>query len=47
MSETKTLSEDNAPLAWLNLLCATLLAYGLGRIHGMRDGLENERALHE
>ena len=34
-------------LGWLNLLCATLLAYGLGRIHGMRDGLKHDRALHE
>ena len=42
-----TLSEANAHLAWLNLLCAALLAYGLGRIHGMRDSLKDERALHE
>ncbi len=34
-------------LGWLNLLCAALLAYGLGRIHGMRDGLKHDRALHE
>ena len=34
-------------LGWLNLLCAALLSYGLGRIHGMRDGLKNERTLHE
>ena len=34
-------------MGWLNLLCAALLAYGLGRIHGMRDGLKNERSLHE
>lgn len=34
-------------LGWLNLLCATLLAYGLGRIRGKQDTLEEERALHE
>lgn len=34
-------------IAILNLLCAALLAYGLGRIHGMKAMLEDERALHE
>lgn len=34
-------------LGWLNLLCATLLAYGLGRIRGKQDTLEEGRALHE
>ena len=34
-------------LGWLNLLCAALVAYGIGRIHGMRDGLEKDRSLHE
>ena len=32
---------------WLNLLCATLLMYGLGRIHGKIEALEKERKLHE
>ena len=31
----------------MNLLVATLLMYGLGRIHGMKDALEKERLLHE
>lgn len=31
----------------VNLLCSVLLAYGLGRIHGMNASLEEERALHE
>ncbi|MBR3544590.1 MAG: DUF2812 domain-containing protein, partial [Oscillospiraceae bacterium] len=31
----------------INLLCATLLMYGLGRITGKRDQLEKERELHE
>lgn len=34
-------------LGWINLLCATLLMYGLGRIHGKKEALEKERALHE
>lgn len=38
---------SGASLAWLNLLCATFLAYGLGRIRGKQDTLEEERALHE
>ena len=33
--------------AWINLLCATLLMYGLGRIHGKKDALKDERILHE
>ena len=53
MSETKTLHkwfwvwEFEKEERWLNLLCATLLAYGLGRIRGKQDTLEEERALHE
>ena len=31
----------------VNLLCATLLMYGLGRIHGKKEALEKERKLHE
>ena len=31
----------------INLLCAALLSYGLGRIHGKKEALENERLLHE
>ena len=34
-------------IGWVNLLCATLLMYGLGRIHGKKETLENERALRE
>ena len=34
-------------LGWLNLLCATLLMYALGRIHGKKEALERERELHE
>ena len=32
---------------WLNLLCATLLMYALGRIHGKMESLENDRLLLE
>ena len=32
---------------WINLLCATLLMYALGRIHGKKEALERERFLHE
>lgn len=31
----------------INLLCATLLMYGLGRIHGKKESLEKEREIHE
>ena len=33
--------------AFVNLLCAALPAYGLGRIHGKKESLELERQLHE
>lgn len=36
-----------ARLGWINLLCATLLMYDLGRIHGKKEALEKERLLHE
>ena len=31
----------------VNLLCATLLMYGLGRLEGKKEALERERELHE
>ena len=34
-------------MGWVNLLCATLLMYALGRIHGKKEALERERVLHE
>lgn len=38
----------NAPhLGWINLLCATLLMYGLGRIHGKKEALQEKRELSE
>ena len=38
---------DGQTFSIVNLLCSVLLAYGLGRIHGMNASLEEERALHE
>ena len=32
---------------WINLLCATVLMYALGRIQGKKEQLENERLLRE
>lgn len=34
-------------VGWINLLCATLLMYALGRIHGKKEALEYERELRE
>ena len=34
-------------MGWMNLLCATLLMYGLGRIHGKLETLESRRMLTE
>ena len=34
-------------LGWVNLLCATLLMYGLGRIEGKQEALEKDRLLME
>ena len=36
-----------ARIGWVNLLCATLLMYALGRIHGKKEALERERRLRE
>ena len=38
---------DGQTFSIVNLLCSVLLAYGLGRIHGMKASLEEERSLHE
>ena len=32
---------------WINLLCATVLMYALGRIHGKKEQLEKDRLLRE
>lgn len=32
---------------WINLLCATLLMYALGRIHGKKEALQKDRMLHD
>ena len=38
---------NQARCCWLNLLCAAMLSYALGRIRGMKAALEKERSLHE
>ena len=32
---------------WINLVCATVIMYGLGRIHEKKEALENNRVLYE
>ena len=34
-------------IGWINLLCATMLMYALGRIYGKKEALEKERLLRE
>ena len=34
-------------IGWVNLLCAPLLMYALGRIHGKMESLKNDRLLLE
>ena len=38
---------SDANLGWINLLCATVLMYGLGRIHGKKEALQVKRMLME
>lgn len=38
---------SDANLGWINLLCATVLMYGLGRIHGKKEVLQVKRMLME
>jgi len=42
-----SLSAGTSSIGWINLLCATLLMYALGRIRGKKEALEKERTLHE
>ncbi len=35
------------PMGWINLLCATVLMYGAGRVHGKQEALEQKRSLVE
>ena len=34
-------------MGWVNLLCATVLMYGLGRIEGKKEALQRDRLLME
>ena len=38
---------SDVSIGWINLLCATLLMYGLGRIHEKKETLERSRMLQE
>jgi len=40
-------SINSVNLGWINLLCATVLMYGLGRIHGKKETLKRDRLLRE
>lgn len=42
-----TNSFNDINIGWVNLLCATLLMYGLGRIHGKKEALLKVRTLQE
>lgn len=35
------------PVGFINLLCATVLMYALGRIHGKKEALKKEKQLYE
>ena len=39
--------QSYANMGWLNLMCASLMAYCLGRIHEKKDALEQNRLLME
>lgn len=36
-----------APIGFINLLAAALLAYGIGRLHGKKESLQKDRQLFE
>ena len=38
---------NSVGFGWINLLCATLLMYALGRIHGKKESLQEKRLLME
>lgn len=40
-------SVNGSHLGWINLLCATLLMYGLGRIHGKKESLQQDKLIRE
>lgn len=42
-----TNSVNTASWGWINLVCASLLTYALGRIHGKKETLEEKRRLME
>ncbi len=40
-------SFSGSTIGFINLVCATVLMYALGRIHGKKEALEKERLMHE
>ena len=40
-------STRGSGIGWINLVCATVLMYALGRIHGKKEALEKDRQLME
>ena len=40
-------SSRGSTIGWINLVCATLLMYALGRIHGKKEALQRARQLYE
>ena len=40
-------SVNGSSIGWINILCATVLMYALGRIHGKKEALETDRVLME
>ena len=40
-------SARGSTIGWINLVCATVLMYALGRIHGKKEALQRARQLYE
>ena len=40
-------SVNGTRFGWINLICATLLMYGLGRIHGKKESLQQDKLIRE
>lgn len=40
-------SLNSTNIGWINLICATIMAYGWGRIEGKKEALEKDRFLFE
>ena len=47
MANTFNPALSGVPIGWINLLCAALCMYCLGRVQGKMDAMEKERKLME